>query len=469
MKNVKICVGDFIEFKSRNYPLEGRPTEIVCKGVVIGLRTGLWGGETFKVFTFSPKAEMRDCIQSDILAKLELPDGKSVPRLNDIIAISGRLFWVGEWNSSSKERTIHDMVLSYSSYNVKNLSRFTTKILNKKDLVTTINKYLIGYQITANSGFHDFRCAYGDMRRNKQENQRGVTYTRPLSGLPFDAEMNGKVHSKGSFFLDMQRHIKEEGLIRPRYKSKDNYVGVELECMTDASHDELKKALKLEGLHLHTRVEHDGSIEEHHGKCGCEIKVLGTENEIKDILTRVCAVLQDNGGEVNNSCGLHVHLDMRHRDAELCYKKLFNSLEFVHRMMPSHRQNGYNKMNEYGTLKESIAHEARQTYLNAHALEKHNTLEMRCHEASIDADEIMDWINFLKIIIDTFPKTKHQSLPTFLNKIESEEIKSYVQNRVKNCVNASYKDCPAEPDEYYEDEYDDDDCEEEEYFDDDDN
>src|ERR1019366_2621851 len=44
---------------------------------------------------------------------------------------------------------------------------------------------------------------------------------------------------------------------------------------------------------------------------GHEISIVAQKSQIAGIVTKVCEVLLKHGSTVNDTCGLHVHLDMR--------------------------------------------------------------------------------------------------------------------------------------------------------------
>lgn len=147
-----------------------------------------------------------------------------------------------------------------------------------------------------------------------------------------------------------------------------------------------------------------------------ELTVLTTETEMKKILNRVKLVMEECKAEVNNSCGLHVHLDMRNRDMKKCVKSLLSKQKEFRKMVDKSRlQNSMCK-----PLTATLAKRKQQDRyrdINLCAYEKFGTVEIRIHEGCVNTWEIYNWCRYLISIVD--------------NKKAS---KSYVKKRIIECA-----------------------------------
>lgn len=202
---------------------------------------------------------------------------------------------------------------------------------------------------------------------------------------------------------------------KPRDKKK--YVGVEIECYGPISKYVVEFHLVKAGLSGKVQISEDGSIRPPSifyktGGGDYEIKVLDTQKNIKYTISKVCKVLKQLGCEVNKSCGLHVHLDMRTRDHETAYTKLVKNLPTLTKYVAKHRKyNRYCKLNKFdsfigGYTRDSLGpyyvHDDRHSAINPHAYLRHKTLEVRLHEGSLDSRKINRWI---KVLLKTIGRT----------------------------------------------------------------
>lgn len=143
-----------------------------------------------------------------------------------------------------------------------------------------------------------------------------------------------------------------------RPKNNKKYVGVELECIIpfpspehDGDDDDgdyydttgrilLLSLFSEAGLANKVRCGYDGSIKHRKMECGVEVRILDTEKNIFDTIEKVCQILTNLGARVNNSCGLHVHLDMRNRpddEISMIFDNLLKSQDYLRSLVAKHR------------------------------------------------------------------------------------------------------------------------------------
>ncbi len=192
----------------------------------------------------------------------------------------------------------------------------------------------------------------------------------------------------------------------PRHKNK-NYIGIELEFNTlpGSSRAKIADALKAAGLARYVDVTEDGS-------CGWEVRVLLLEDDFASNLTKICNVLAGMGFKTNEKCGTHVHFDMRNRDVSVVYENLFKTQKFLRKFVTRNRKyNSFCKMNKATTFDKQLSLHDRYYSINAQSYERHETLEVRMHQGTLVASELIPWINFLTKIV-SYKKVVDKSINT---------------------------------------------------------
>lgn len=240
---------------------------------------------------------------------------------------------------------------------------------------------------------------------------------------------------------------------KPPPSQKGEWIGIEIECYIPYGKLKIKKSKGyyedytfIEGSYSYKQakkelgkllnkhdipnatVKSDGSIESPNEKEFFEVEIclLFNRNNYEP-LQRLCRLLKSLSTQVNNTCGLHVHLDCR--DLKGVKKVRTSSLDG-----PSYTYEGPGKKdlmrragrlgkvlplmegmvdgsrldNEYCQLEVSRMGQGKYYAINTNSFLTHKTIEVRLHHSSIDFKEIHDWAEFLYFVSR--------------NKIESEEI-----------------------------------------------
>ena len=149
--------------------------------------------------------------------------------------------------------------------------------------------------------------------------------------------------------------------------------------------------------------------------------VLEGENGLQQIKT-VCKTLNECGAKVNKSCGTHIHFDAAALDLGW-WKRIYINYARLERVidsfMPlSRRENNniYSKsLNKISNLENKINAAAsldqierifgsRYFKINPMSYSRHNTIEFRQHNGTVEAEKITAWINFLNNLV-SFSKT----------------------------------------------------------------
>ena len=217
--------------------------------------------------------------------------------------------------------------------------------------------------------------------------------------------------------------------------TEDKYVGIEIECFTSSRNaDAVFNKYKLSS---YVEIGDDGSIDttdesenSYDELFTYEIKVLSKQSELKLILHKVGLALKEMGARVNESCGLHVHLDMRNRPFINCVNKLINVQPLLLKSVPKHRIGNIYCMPVTKADREDIYRIGKYHTINTEVYDDLKTIEIRVHEGTVDTSEIYKWCVFLIKTIDgnfaTAPVRTVRKLPVRLAKYIRERI-SYGQ------------------------------------------
>ena len=174
--------------------------------------------------------------------------------------------------------------------------------------------------------------------------------------------------------------------------------------------------------------------------------ILHGEQGIEE-LEKVCWVLDLCNAKVNDSCGLHVHMDAAEFDLQtwknliITYKRLEKVIDNF--MPQSRRDNRYcqalttisettiNRASHIGELRAAFDYD-RYHKINLEAYVRHRTVEFRQHGGSTNFTKMSAWIHFLAKMI-TFAKQGKVKNNTTLQNIPflTESEKLYFRLRTK--------------------------------------
>jgi len=296
-----------------------------------------------------------------------------------------------------------------------------------------VRKATISRSLSTKKGLlEEIRYTVKDARANARR-PNTTRKTHPVFGEWFTTggvrDMPG-FFSRASIGLKMKR---VEAIKKPTTDAK--YVGVELEFFSPLGRTDIKKEIAEHSLEYVCQVVGDGSLHDTGGSrcpecssCGeCEVdgdccthcsscdegqykntdrlrgnemRILDTEDNIEETVKKVTAAIVGFGGEVNEQCGLHVHLDVRNREPEKAYTALANAQKALFKTVPqSRRDNEYCVITRSSRL--SNVGSGRYYAVNHESITQHGSIEVRLHGGTLDSEKINNWISLLKIIIDT--------------------------------------------------------------------
>ena len=253
--------------------------------------------------------------------------------------------------------------------------------------------------------------------------------------------LNGQVHVKSGTMLKLQeKTLKTRVFADKKPKTDDNYVGVELEFTAPCTMERVAELIIKNKLSKFVTLKADGSIRTNSSDTGHEICILAKEVEIRDVVTRVCSMLNDEvESGVNGTCGLHIHLDMRNRDAEKCGRRLYNAQDILFSLVPKNRaQDDYCK--KLGSFNFNLSPNGerydtgRYFGINMMAYKKFTTIEIRMHSGTTNERKINNWIELLLGMINSekLGSAKVTKLSDFTKDTPIRpELSKYLEQRVE--------------------------------------
>ncbi len=146
-------------------------------------------------------------------------------------------------------------------------------------------------------------------------------------------------------------------------------------------------------------------------------------------LYAICQRLRDVGAEVNQTCGLHVHLDCRDVSSTSAMAtravRLRKAVPWLWNMLPVSRRRSRYCGDQNGGRFQAI---------NTESYSRHNTVEVRMHSGTLNADKIRSWIELVRFIALRSGQGKRPthltSLQQFLSCNEApEQLKQWAVTR----------------------------------------
>jgi hypothetical protein len=245
---------------------------------------------------------------------------------------------------------------------------------------------------------HDFKKAISniisEIRKKRAQQKQKATKHRNIQGV--NVFTQGGTHQESGSILNLYRQIgfrRVNSLRLP--ESIDKHVGIEIEFFTSYHRDHISEMLVDAKLTKNCRIMSDASIQcTPERPYSYELCVLAKEDNFSEIIERVCDLLSDIKAQVNQSCGLHVHLDMRTRDVNIVFNNMVACQDFLYTMVAPHR-----RTNRYCIPQPSknirTADMSHYSAISASSYNKYKTLEIRMHEGTISAFSINNWVKLL--------------------------------------------------------------------------
>ena len=257
-----------------------------------------------------------------------------------------------------------------------------------------------------------------EIRKSRANAKKIMPVEKIISGGMKYEKVGGVLAKSGEFAkLNKDFAIKIINEHKKPVTKEDNYVGIELECFGPLTIEEMKDRFIKAGLKKYVNVGTDGSIRTNDSdeEYAMEIRLCIAEKDLETIMPKVFDVIDNEGFNVNVSCGTHVHVDMRNRDPELAYANLFKVQKLMMATQPkARRKNSYCKENKVAELSKSqFDSNERYSVINTQSYNKHKTLEVRLHAGTVNYEDMKAWVEFLVAVV-----SKTDKLSTEISTIE---------------------------------------------------
>jgi hypothetical protein len=310
-----------------------------------------------------------------------------------------------------------------------------------KQIRSSIKDYgFLVYKVTATGGKHTYWQVFRDwptasdirevksemlavLRRKRYDSKKVNKEQKSLLGYAYVTVAG--TFTQANSILELQKQSNSMDRIRKPKKPSDSikahYIGVELELIAKVDRSTLNSILCDAGLAGYVYVKDDSSIHrEKDEDYAHEVTILTKQQDASSIITSVCKVLNSErvGSYVNNSCGMHMHFDMRNRNAAKSYKNMVAILPVLNKLVPLNRIQGsharqYCRQNDYNLSFTSAEQQGRYFAINAEAFSKYKTLESRMHGGTTNAAKILNWMSIILSAIEC-----EETLTTEINSVE---------------------------------------------------
>lgn len=160
------------------------------------------------------------------------------------------------------------------------------------------------------------------------------------------------------------------------------------------------------------KATRDGSLSG--GAQSCEIvsPPLPYNRDSLLLVAKVIQTLRDNGATVDNSCGIHVHIDARNVTSNMdlfsriLFLKYRENEEKIDLLVAESRRGNSNRfcmsMQNFGRdVNYTRLRQDRYYKLNFASFERHGTIEFRQHEGSLNDKKVVAWIIFCMGFFET--------------------------------------------------------------------
>jgi hypothetical protein len=252
-----------------------------------------------------------------------------------------------------------------------------------------------------------------------------------------------------------------EYLLLPRAPAtKENHVGLELEFASELGREALAELMLAEPWAKYANIGTDSTAKWGEWR-GIEIRLCIPQKELSAVIPAISEWCGKLKIRVHPGCGFHVHLDMRNRDAKLCFSRLLNFEKGLYKLVkPARRESDYcrpiqqraipirskptsqleqsasgilpflphhelsramrplnatnpeQKWEYYNWLRLGEPKQGHYNAVNIKPFETHRTIEVRMHHGTVDGEEILNWVNLLILVIDSDYFDKRVSLLT---------------------------------------------------------
>jgi hypothetical protein len=321
-------------------------------------------------------------------------------------------------------RNICNIAHRIQDIRVFDLSRQRVKEI-RYNLINSIDNHYHTFNVTLSNGnkvmkfetrFCDFKDnvkyhvnqALDGIREKRAESKRlyGVKEVYYKREYYHELKKCRGVYMQTGTILTIQELTKTKRIFKQKSPNDSTlkHVGIEWEFACKISQSELGALLYSKGFADIVTVKSDGSVNTREGyPHAVEVTALIPETNLVDVVTRLLAILAPLG-EVNKvNAGMHVHLDAREtvgRTGQDMFNKLVAVQKQLYAIVPSFRRSNQYCKKLTGSKKDWYRHIGRYHGINKNAYDKYRTIELRLHQATLDAPKVLHFVNLLIGIVE---------------------------------------------------------------------
>jgi hypothetical protein len=226
----------------------------------------------------------------------------------------------------------------------------------------------------------------------------------------------------------------------PSKRNTGSWVGVEIECFipeasnnagtTEGTRRRMLRELIFSHKIPRCSVKDDGSLTCNEGGASCEVTILFNTADGFEPLKKLLKILEELDCYTNDTCGLHVHLDVRHltkKDVGVVGRRLGRSLPILKYLVDPERwgEGSYNKL-EVSKFDSG----PRQCAVNLRSYNKFKTVEVRLHDASITFKRMKHWIELLRFLSSVRITKPLETFQDFLDLGVPEHLIEYADKTI---------------------------------------
>jgi hypothetical protein len=276
-------------------------------------------------------------------------------------------------------------------------------------------------------------------RRSIKPYTKSVTYKGESIVFTYESLRRIPVRKEAGFFMHFKKRQSAKRCFTTKTpQTSDNHIGIELEICTKLDSGKLAVLFTGQNLQDHVTIKDDGSLRAKKGHFAYEVTVLMKEDEYKSVVERLCVILNSPvvDAYVNETCGYHLHLDMRSRDVKASYRKLYKAQKFLIETQPPCRlETTFVNKNEHSDFESQKRAGGRYWVINPEAYSKFKTLEIRSHSGTTDRLKIVSWIELCLGIVngtDSETAAPFVKLSTLQERAQlTDELIDYLKQRME--------------------------------------
>ena len=217
-------------------------------------------------------------------------------------------------------------------------------------------------------------------------------------------------------------------------RTKTPHLGIEIECFFPSCEDLHGAGEALQPYKRFVEFATDGSL--NGDGVARELRICLPVDKLQ-VLKEILTIINRYNAFVNKTCGLHVHLDMRHYSPQQVEKigdNLMN-VQFAWKeiLSPSRRNNEFCRF-EHSHFRS----QGRYYAVNMTSYYKHRTIEVRCHQGTTNFKKIWNWCKLLLLLTKAPSLSPVRTLTSLYEQVAlPQDLIDYLESRKREFAEAA--------------------------------